>query len=55
MFNKFAGYEEAFAQWRRDGLPGLKPESYKCIEFLTSKDDDRRPGHRHHPPRRRGV
>jgi hypothetical protein len=40
MFNKFAGYEEAFAQWRRDGMPGLKPESYAYVEFLTSMDDD---------------
>ncbi len=41
MFNKFAGYEEVFAQWRRDGMPGLKAESYKYIDFLTSRDDDR--------------
>jgi len=40
MFNKFAAYEEAFAAWRRDGLPGLAGESYKYIEFLTSQDDD---------------
>jgi type III restriction enzyme len=43
MFNKFAAYEEAFALWRRDGMPGLKAESYKYVEFLTSKDDDRLP------------
>jgi len=24
-------------------MPGLKPESYKYIEFLTSEDDDRVP------------
>jgi len=41
MFNKFAGHEEAFTLWRRDGMPGLKAESYRYIEFLTSKDDDR--------------
>jgi type III restriction enzyme len=41
MFNKFSRCEEQFAQWRRDGMPGLKGESYKYIEFLTSKDDDR--------------
>jgi hypothetical protein len=43
MFNKFAAFEEAFATWRRDGTPGLKAESYKYVEFLTSKDDDRPP------------
>jgi len=43
MFNKFAGYEEGFAQWRRDGMPGLKAESYKYVEFLTSKEDDQAP------------
>jgi type III restriction enzyme len=42
MFNQFAKYEEAFQVWRRDGLPGLKAESYKYIEFLTSPDDDQR-------------
>ncbi len=40
MFNQFAKYEEAFQNWRRDGLPGLKPESHKYVEFLTSPDDD---------------
>lgn len=40
MFNRFAQYEDAFRDWRRDGMPGLKAESYKYIEFLTSKDDD---------------
>lgn len=46
MFNQFAKHEDAFRDWRRDGLPGLKPDSYKYIEFLTSKDDDQaaRPG-----------
>ncbi|HEX40543.1 MAG TPA: hypothetical protein ENN81_00590 [Phycisphaerales bacterium] len=46
MFNQFARYEDAFRDWRRDGLPGLKPDSYKYVEFLTSKDDDQaaRPG-----------
>lgn len=41
MFNQFAKYEDAFRDWRRDGLPGLKDDSYKYIEFLTSKDDER--------------
>lgn len=40
MFNRFAKYEDAFRDWRRDGMPGLKAESYKYIEFLTSPDDD---------------
>ncbi len=45
MFNRFAQYEDAFRDWR-DGMPGLKAESYKYIEFLTSPDDDQaaRPG-----------
>lgn len=40
MFNQFAKYEVSFRDWRRDGLPGLKSDSFKYIEFLTSKDDD---------------
>src|SRR5690348_770579 len=40
MFNRFAQYEDDFRVWRRDGKPGLKPESYKYVEFLTSPDDD---------------
>ena len=40
MFNQFARYEDAFRDWRRDGMPGLKAESYRYIEFLTSPDDD---------------
>lgn len=43
MFNKFAQHEEAFQTWRRDGMPGLRPDSYKYIEFLTSPDDDQAP------------
>jgi superfamily II DNA or RNA helicase len=43
MFNRFAQYEDAFRDWRRDGMPGLKPESFKYIEFLTSPDDDQAP------------
>lgn len=43
MFNKFSAFEQDFAQWRRDGMPGLKAESYKYVEFLTSKDDDQAP------------
>ena len=46
MFNRFAKFEGAFRDWRRDGMPGLKADSYKYIEFLTSLDDDQaaRPG-----------
>ncbi|MFH1219035.1 MAG: DEAD/DEAH box helicase family protein, partial [Candidatus Eisenbacteria bacterium] len=46
MFNQFARYEDAFRDWRWDGMPGLKTESFKYIEFLTSTDDDQtaRPG-----------
>jgi len=46
LFNQFARYEDAFRDWRRDGMPDLKAESYKYIEFLTSNDDDQaaRPG-----------
>jgi type III restriction enzyme len=43
MFNQFARYEDAFRDWRRDGMPGLSPESYKYIEFLTSPDNDQEP------------
>ncbi len=40
MFNQFAKHEDAFRDWRRDGMPGLKPESFGYVQFLTSKDDD---------------
>ena len=40
MFNRFAKYEDAFRDWRRDGMPGLKADSYKYVEFLTSPDND---------------
>jgi superfamily II DNA or RNA helicase len=43
MFNRFAQHEDAFRNWRRDGMPDLKSDSYKYIEFLTSLDDDREP------------
>ncbi|HSW61966.1 MAG TPA: DEAD/DEAH box helicase family protein [Dissulfurispiraceae bacterium] len=43
MFNKFSRYEDAFREWRRDGMPGLKADSYKYIEFLTSPDDEQSP------------
>jgi type III restriction enzyme len=40
MFNQFSKHEDAFRDWRRDGLPGLSAESYRYVEFLTSTDDD---------------
>jgi superfamily II DNA or RNA helicase len=40
MFNQFARYEQAFADWRRDGCPGLKDESYKYIDFLSDPSND---------------
>ena len=43
MFNQFSRHEDAFRDWRRDGMPGLKDESYKYIGYLTSKDDDQLP------------
>lgn len=43
MFNRFAQYEDAFRDWRRDGMPGLKADSYKYVAFLTSPDDDQAP------------
>ncbi len=46
MFNEFARYEQVFADWRRDGYPGLKAETYKYIDFLSDPSDDQlaRPG-----------
>jgi len=35
------GVDEAVAPGRREGLPGLNFESYKSIEFLTSREGDR--------------
>ena len=43
MFNHFAAYEEDFQNWRRDGLPGLKPDSYRYIASLVSPDNDQQP------------
>jgi len=46
MFNQFARYEQAFADWRRDGYPGVKPTTYKYIDCLSEPSDDQtaRPG-----------
>ncbi|MBU1397459.1 MAG: DEAD/DEAH box helicase family protein [Bacteroidetes bacterium] len=43
MFNEFARYEQAFADWRRDGYPGLKAETYKYIDFLSDPTNDQAP------------
>ncbi|MDR0535315.1 MAG: DEAD/DEAH box helicase family protein [Puniceicoccales bacterium] len=43
MFNQFSKHEDAFHGWRRDGMPGLKPESFAYVEFLTSRNDDQLP------------
>lgn len=46
MFNEFARNEQAFADWRRDGYPGLKVETFKYIDFLSDPSNDQlaRPG-----------
>lgn len=43
MFNQFSKHEQAFADWRRDGYPGVKPETYQYIDFLSAPDDDQSP------------
>lgn len=43
MFNQFSKYEQSFADWRRDGYPGVKPETYQYIDFLSAPDDDQSP------------
>jgi superfamily II DNA or RNA helicase len=43
MFNAFLSYEPEFESWVRDGYPGLKPETYDYLRFLTSPADDRQP------------
>ena len=40
MFNHFARHEQAFADWRRDGYPAVKPETYQYIDFLSDPADD---------------
>ena len=41
MFNSFISYEGQFEEWVRDGYPGLKPETYDYLRFLTDDADDR--------------
>src|ERR1051326_5873112 len=43
MYNQFAKHEDAFRDWLRDGKPGIKPDTYRYIEFLTSPEDDQQP------------
>lgn len=43
MYNEFARHEEEFALWREEGYPGVKPETYRYIDFLTDPNDDRAP------------
>ncbi|GIV04549.1 MAG: hypothetical protein KatS3mg016_0124 [Fimbriimonadales bacterium] len=40
MLNRFTPYEEEFERWRREGYPGVKPETYRYIDFLTAPDND---------------
>ena len=40
MFNHFARHEQAFADWRRDGYPAVKPETYQYIDYLSDPADD---------------
>ena len=43
MLNRFAALESQFADWRRDGYPGVKLETYKYIDFLSDPTDDQSP------------
>ena len=43
MYNQFARYEKAFADWRRDGYGGVTPDTFRYIDFLTDPADDQRP------------
>jgi len=43
LFNEFSRHEDDFATWRQDGYPGVKPETYKYIDFLTSQHNDQEP------------
>jgi type III restriction enzyme len=43
MFNQFSKYEQQFSDWRRDGYPGLKSETYKYIDFLSDPSNDQLP------------
>lgn len=43
MFNEFVKHEQTFLDWKRDGYPGTKPETFQYIDFLSSPDDDQAP------------
>jgi len=43
MYNQFAKHEDDFRDWRRDGMPGLKAETHRYVEFLSSTEDDQQP------------
>ncbi|MCW5933718.1 MAG: DEAD/DEAH box helicase family protein [Fimbriimonadia bacterium] len=43
MLNQLARYEKEFANWRQDGYPRVKPETYRYIEYLTDQQDDQSP------------
>jgi len=43
MFNEFSRFEQQFVDWRRDGYPGLRSESFKYIDFLSDPKDDQSP------------
>lgn len=43
MINQFSAHEQAFADWRQDGYPGAKPETYTLLAWLSSEEDDQKP------------
>jgi len=43
MFNEFSRYEQVFSDWRRDGYPGLKQETYRYIDLLSDPSNDQLP------------
>jgi len=43
MFNQFSRYEQAFADWRRDGYPRVKAGTFQYIDFLSAPDNDQAP------------
>jgi len=43
VFNQFTRHERVFADWRRDGYPGVKAETYQYIDFLSATDNDQAP------------
>jgi superfamily II DNA or RNA helicase len=42
MYNRFAAYEQNFADWR-SGYPGVRPVTFDYIDFLTDPNDDQGP------------